>query len=125
MPKPRRTLNIRIPAYAAPRTQWRKKIHAELTARAEERGVAYQPGDELELHMVLHLGPRQISFHDVDNRLRDIMDALQGRAGGPKAKRTLRPIVPNDRQIYKVTIEKKLRGRGLGLGHLTVRKYRA
>jgi hypothetical protein len=63
-------------------------------------------------------------MHDVDNRLKDILDALQGRAGGPKKKRTLEPIIPNDRQIYRVIMEKGLPPRqSKGFGHLTIRKF--
>lgn len=63
--------------------------------------------------------------HDVDNRLKDILDALQGRVGGPKAIRTLAPIIPNDRQIYRVIIEKApLSWQSQGWGHLIIRKLR-
>ena len=64
-------------------------------------------------------------MHDVDNRLKDIMDALQGRAGGKKGSGSLVPIIPNDRQVFKVTIEKMPPPKqSLGLGHLTVKKHR-
>lgn len=67
----------------------------------------------------------KIDWHDVDNRLKDIMDALQGKAGGPKEKRTLKPIVPNDSQVYKVTIEKRTPPpQSLGFGHLIIKKYK-
>lgn len=63
-------------------------------------------------------------FHDVDNRLKDIMDSLQGRMGGSKKEQTFERIIPNDRQIYKVTIEKKRPPiQSHGLGHLIIRKY--
>ncbi len=35
------------------------------------------------------------------------MDAIQGRAGGTKKEHSLVRIIPNDNQIYKVTIEKR------------------
>jgi hypothetical protein len=67
----------------------------------------------------------ELSFHDVDNRLKDILDALQGRAGGSKKVRTLVPIIPNDNQIYRVMIEKAPPPwQSKGFGHLTLRKYR-
>jgi hypothetical protein len=34
--------------------------------------------------------------------LKDILDALQGRAGGSKKIRRLAPLIPNDSQIYRV-----------------------
>jgi len=62
-----------------------------------------------------------LSFHDVDNRLKDIMDALQGRAGGSKKIRRWAPIIPNDKQICRVTIEKALPPKqSKGLGHLVI-----
>ena len=66
-----------------------------------------------------------LSFHDVDNRLKDVMDALQGRFGGPKSKKQKDPIISNDRQIFKVTVEKKRSPKqSKGKGHLTIRKYK-
>jgi hypothetical protein len=62
--------------------------------------------------------------HDVDNRLKDIMDALQGRAGGSKKLRAYSPIIPNDKQIFRVIIEKSLPPpQSKGLGHLIITKY--
>lgn len=66
-----------------------------------------------------------LSFHDVDNRLKDIMDALQGRAGGSKKIRRWTPIIPNDKQIYRVTIEKALPPKqSKGLGHLVIIRHK-
>ena len=66
-----------------------------------------------------------LGVHDLDNRLKDIMDALQGRAGGGKALRTLDPVIPNDRQVFKVTIEKMPPPRqSRGMGHLVIRRYK-
>jgi len=61
----------------------------------------------------------------VDNRLKDIMDALQGRLGGPKAVRRKRPVIVNDYQIWRVVIEKgEPPPQSQGFGHLTIRPYR-
>ena len=80
---------------------------------------------KLELHITLYLAEPHIRFHDVDNRLKDIMDSLQGRMGGSKKKQLFERLIPNDRQIYKVTIEKKRQPRqSHGLGHLQIRKYK-
>jgi len=49
---------------------------------------------------------------------------LQGRAGGSKKIRTLSAIIPNDKQIYRVVIEKALPPKqSKGFGHLIVTKY--
>jgi len=70
--------------------------------------VTYDERDKLEVELILYLADLHLSFNDVDNQLKDVLDALQGRAGGPKSNRVLQPIVPNDKQIYRVVVEKKL-----------------
>jgi len=87
--------------------------------------VAYVATDRLEVRIQLYLDGASAVVHDVDNRLKDVLDALQGRAGGSKAVRSLVAIVPNDRQIYRVIIEKSMPPwQSRGLGHLWVRKLR-
>jgi hypothetical protein len=57
----------------------------------------------------------------VDNRLKDILYALQGRMGGSKAVRKFVPIVQNDRQVYRVVISKSSpQAQSHGLGHVAV-----
>jgi hypothetical protein len=118
------TVKLRIPPYSPPRTEWRHSLHLDLMKACRENKIRYRSTDKLELDVVLYLGAHQLGVHDVDNRLKDIMDALPGRAGGSKATRTLTPIIANDSQIYKVTIEKKPPPKqSRGLGHLVIRKY--
>jgi len=125
MTKPHQTLRVRIPPYKQPRNEWRHSIHTELIKAATAQAVVYRPGDRLELFVTLYLTEGEIGWHDVDNRLKDIMDALQGRAGGSKAVRTLSVVVPNDHQIMKVTIEKRTSTpQSHGWGHLIIRKYK-
>jgi hypothetical protein len=93
--------------------------------RQRKSPVTYKQDDKLELEIRLYLIGAALSMHDVDNRLKDIMDALQGRAGGPKNRKPLIPIITNDNQIYRVIIEKLAPPKqSHGLGHLTIRKYR-
>jgi hypothetical protein len=64
---------------------------------------------------------------DVDNRLKDFLDALQGHVGGGgKKQRMVRPLIPNDNQIFRVIAEKCLppKQRRHGRGHLTIRKHK-
>jgi len=93
MAKRRKTVSVRIPPYVPPRNAWRRQIHAIVRERMAELGVTYRATDELELEVRLYLAPSDILVHDVDNRLKDIIDALRGRVGGPKAVRTLMPLV--------------------------------
>ncbi len=90
----------------------------------KDKGIEYATDQKLELHITLYLAEPEIRFHDVDNRLKDIMDSLQGRMGGSKREQRFKRIIPNDRQIYKVTIEKRQPPiQSHGLGHLEIRKY--
>ena len=61
---------------------------------------------------------------DVDKRLKDVMDALQGKVGGNgPGKGLLRPLIDNDVQIYRATIEKMVPpGQAHVRGHLIIRK---
>ncbi len=126
MPKRPLKLSIRIPEYAAPRNTWRKAIHRALVERQRTSPVRYEATDRLEVVLRLYFtGARSTEIHDVDNRLKDCLDALQGRVGGTKTKagRTLKPIVPNDRQIWRVVVQKSRAPKNShGRGHLTIRR---
>src|SRR4030042_3405755 len=123
MAKRRLTLTINLPKYATPRNKWRKLIHKEVIKAQRLGGVRYTRSDKLEVKVLLNLSNNQRMHHDIDNRLKDILDALQGRAGGPKGTPTLRPIIPNDNQIFRVYIEKSTRPDSkLSHGKLILRK---
>lgn len=124
MSKRRLSLRVRIPAYRSPRNEWRKQLHAAIVERKRERGVEYNDRDRLEVQVRLYFDQVSLRSHDVDNRVKDILDALQGRAGGPKRLRFLEALVPNDSQIYKVSVEKGATPKqSRGLGHLVIRKF--
>jgi hypothetical protein len=126
MSKRRLTLQARIPPYQHPRNDWRYAIHTELIKAAKSKAVLYRPDDQLEIVITLYMPENQIRWHDVDNRLKDIMDTLQGRVGGSKLTRGLVPIIPNDHQIYKVTITKKIAPpQSHDLGHIIIKKHTA
>jgi len=119
------SLKVRLPRYETPRNEWRKKLHASIITALKDKGIKYTEKNKLELHIVLYLQEPHIRFHDVDNRLKDIMDALQGRMGGSKKEQIFKRLIPNDRQIYKVTIEKRQPPiQSHGLGHLEIKKYK-
>jgi len=114
-------LHFRLPPYeSSDRNKWRRRIHA--AALAKRANVRYEPTDKLEIKVALYFESRALSWHDVDNRLKDVLDALQGRAGGPKEVHDLEPIIPNDRQVYRVVVEKREPPRqSRGYGHVTIR----
>ncbi|MGH9199678.1 MAG: hypothetical protein ACRD2A_00390, partial [Vicinamibacterales bacterium] len=113
------------PEYQSPRNTWREAAHRAVAERQRATPVRYAPNDRLEVSLRLYFtDKRAVEIHDVDNRLKDCLDALQGRAGGSKAVRSLPAIVPNDRQIWRVVVQKGLAPKQAhGLGHLTIRRF--
>jgi hypothetical protein len=88
--------------------------------------IRYLGGDRLEISVMLYLKPSHLAMSDLDNRLKDVLDALQGRAGGPKARRRLNPIIPNDSQIWRATVEKSaaaIQSQSSG-GYFSIRGFR-
>jgi hypothetical protein len=124
MAKRKFKIHFRIPPYATPRNNWRRLIYDAARKEMEARGVTYRKDDKLMVTLVLYF-PRAIGFHDVDNRLKDVLDALQGRMGGPKAVRRHQPLIPNDSQVYRVAVTKMLPPpQSHSLGHVTITKNR-
>jgi hypothetical protein len=118
-------VRFRIPPYVTPRTEWRKLIHAEATRAMRAAGVRYRADDLLELDVRIYFPSAAIWMHDIDNRLKDIMDALQGHSGGAGKKvRSLPALIPNDSQVCRVVAEKQRPPKqSHGLGHVTIRRY--
>jgi len=92
----------------------------------KEKGVRYTSKDRLEIYLRLYFREPDVSKIDVDNRLKDVMDALQGQIGGAgKKRRNTKRVIRNDSQIYRVTVEKGLPPKqSHDLGHLTIKKYK-
>jgi len=89
MSKRRITFSFRLPPYLSPRNDWRKRIHKLALEAVQTRNITLLESDQLQIDVALYLENSALKFHDVDNRLKDIMDALQGRVGGTKRKQTL------------------------------------
>ena len=128
MAKSRRTIVAKLPTYQ--KVGWRKKIRANVLEAAESAGVDVdeydKKEDRFEVVVLLYLskGKRE-SIHDVDNRLKDILDALQGRFGNSRSSKCL---IKNDNKISRVIIEKRdtpksLSGDSAG-GKLLIRPYK-
>lgn len=125
MPKRRMALKVRLPPYRHPRNTWRGDLLREIVRAQRKRKVRYVDGDRLEVQVRLYLPEARLVHHDVDNRVKDVLDALQGRLGGPKSIRPKIRMIHNDRAIYRLVVEKSAPpGQSLGLGHLTIRKLR-
>ncbi|HLA90710.1 MAG TPA: hypothetical protein VJL28_09780 [Gemmatimonadaceae bacterium] len=127
MAKKRLAVHFRLPAYAAPRTAWQAQIHANAAAAFDHAGATITEDDHVQLDIQLYLKSADAARHDVDNRLKDILDALQGLAGGfGKKHRARRILLPNDAQVHRVVIEKTPPPRqSRGLGHVRISRYAA
>lgn len=91
----------------------------------ESRSVTYRNDDLLEISIILYLDNKACKIHDLDNRAKDVLDALQGRMGGSKAVRTVEWLVPNDRQFARMSVRKTLPPKqSHSQGHVTVSKLR-
>ena len=124
MQKRRLKLTARIPNFMSDSVAWRKAIYAAVTEAQRRDGVQYSETDKLDVEVRFHLQGRKLTILDLDNRLKDVGDALQGfihdkGAGG------LKPIIPDDNQIYRFTAEKRLPSkRDLNaLSTITIRRY--
>lgn len=127
MAKSKRTITALLPGYERDRYRWRRRILAKVRQVAIKSGIRYDTDDRFEVVVLLYLtkGKRH-DIHDVDNRLKDILDALQGRFGGSKAIQSKLRLIRNDRQVCRVVIEKQTIPKSLGDnagGRLLVRPY--
>jgi Holliday junction resolvase RusA-like endonuclease len=125
MAKRKFKIHFRIPAYVTPRNDWRKLIYDAARTEMQTRQVTYRSDDRLAVSVVLYFDGLAIGFHDVDNRLKDVLDALQARMGGSKAVRLHQPLIPNDSQVFRVTVTKMLPPpQSHNFGHVTITKHR-
>ena len=123
--KRRFTITAVLPGYAAPSNEWRRRVHSAVLDAQTSRGVGYRESDRLELRIALFLGQRPLDIHEIDERVKDILDALGGRIAGPRSRRRIAPIIPLPDQIRRIILEKDTRSlRGRPLGQLTISRYR-
>jgi Holliday junction resolvase RusA-like endonuclease len=106
MPKSPRTIRTKLPTYQKDRQAWRQKILDNVRRAAAKRGVEFDSDQLLEVDVILYLkrGKRH-DIHDVDNRLKDILDALQGRFRGAYGKK--HRLIANDNRICRAVVEKR------------------
>lgn len=125
MAKRRFSIVVELPGYARPRNEWRRRVHAAVLGELAGRGVGYHDADRLELRLTLALEGRPLAMHSIDERVKDVVDALGGRIAGPRSTRRIAPIVA-DEQIARIVLEKEsARRRRRTLGQLAITRYRA
>jgi len=101
-------LSVRIPNFMKDAAAWRRAIHAAIVEVQDRGTVRYSETDKLEVEICFHLSNPKLTILDLDNRLKDVLDALQGFIGDKGKSGALRPIIPNDNQIYRLIAEKRL-----------------
>jgi hypothetical protein len=122
--KRRFTISATLPSYAPPRNEWRRRVHAAVLEAQTFRGVGYRESDQLEMRVSIFLPTRPLDVHDIDERVKDIVDALEGRIAGRRSRRRIAPIVATG-QIRRVILEKDTRSlRGRPFAVLTISRYR-
>ncbi len=133
MPKARTKLVVELPAYpdkgsgkgtVKPGMGWRLDVYKRIRKAAREAGVHTYPEDSLvECELRLALSAPRLNVQDVDNLLKHVFDAMQGRLGGPKVKKQPWQLLPNDYQIRRVTVEKVVTPPRKFRSRLTVSRY--
>ncbi|MGH9873034.1 MAG: hypothetical protein ACRD9S_11290 [Pyrinomonadaceae bacterium] len=102
------TIHTGLPTYQQDRRQWRRGILESVRIAARRAGVEYDRDDCLEVVVLLYLKKgKRLAINDVDNRLKDILDALQGRFGNSRTVGADYRLIANDNQICRVLIEKQ------------------
>ena len=119
------TLSARIPNFIRDSKAWRKAIHAAIVKKQDTGNVRYSDSDKLEVEIRFHLENPKLTILDLDNRLKDVFDALQGFIGEKGKSGELRPIIPNDNQIYRLIAEKRLAPKmdRAALSTIAIRRY--
>ena len=118
-------LTVRLPNFKTDSRQWRREMNEAVANAQRKTRVRYGENDKLEIHIEFYLRDRKLTILDVDNRLKDVLDALQGFLGDKGKKRLLESIIPNDNQIYRIVAEKRLapKANRESLGTLVIRRY--
>jgi Holliday junction resolvase RusA-like endonuclease len=90
------------------RRGWCRAIHAAIVEVQKQGPVQYLETDKLEVEIRFHLRDRKLTVLDLDNRVKHVFDVLQGFIGDKGKTGELRAIIPNDNQIYRLIVEKRL-----------------
>ena len=119
-------LSVRIPNVMQDRKEWRRSINAAICEAQATSPVRYGPEDTLEVRIRFYLRDRKLTILDVDNRVKDVLDALQGLMGDKGKKRLRTTIIPNDNQIYRINRGEATASEGRQRSvehHRVIRKY--
>lgn len=106
MPKRALKLSVRIPNFQTDAKAWRRAIHAAIVEVQQQGNVRYSKTDKLQVEICFYLKNPKLTILDLDNRVKDVFDALQGFMYD-KGKGGRAPIIPNDNQVYRLIVEKR------------------
>jgi Holliday junction resolvase RusA-like endonuclease len=99
-----------LPAYRTDRREWRQDILGCARGALKGRDEKWSADGPFEVVLLLYFTKgKQYDKHDVDNRLKDVLDALQG-AFYAKVNGKLRAenrVIRNDRSVCRVIVEKQ------------------
>ena len=82
-------LRINLPPFKSGRTEWRRLVHRAILGAKLSSGVRFVQGQPVAVTVRLLLPPAKFHGVDLDNRVKHIMDALQGAIAG-EGKKTRR-----------------------------------
>lgn len=98
-----RRLRMILPQYATTAAEWKRSIHAAAMTATADQGVRFLDGEPLEVDIILYMRGG-LARRDVDNRVKHVLDALQGRLGkGCKVPGLFR----DDNQVFRIVAEKR------------------
>ena len=75
MPRHPRRLEVRLPRYKFPRNAWRRAIHRAASKKTKGTNIRYLSSHRLEINVWLYLKKAHLTMSDLDNRLKDVLDA--------------------------------------------------
>jgi Holliday junction resolvase RusA-like endonuclease len=103
-------LQCALPQYQTDRKKWRRGILERAREALDGRGRVWADTGPFEVIVLLYLSPgKQFEKHDVDNRLKDVLDALQGAFFAKKhgKARHRQRLIRNDSSVCRVVVEKQ------------------
>jgi Holliday junction resolvase RusA-like endonuclease len=101
-------LTVKVPNFNKDSKEWRRGINRAVAEAQERNSVTYKDTDKLDVPVQFYLRNPKLTLLDLDNRLKDVFDALQGFIGEKGKRGILKKIVPNDNQIYRLVAEKRI-----------------
>jgi len=105
-----KSLECTLPAYSTNRKEWRQEILTRAREALNGRVKQWPIDGPFDVVLLLYFtAGKQHGKHDVDNRLKDVLDGLQG-AFYEKARgkhRSPDRLIKNDSSVCRVIVEKQ------------------